>query len=58
MTDVVNLNRFRKRKARDDKRAQADENSVRHGRTKAQKDREAAEAERVRRDHDGHEREK
>ena len=58
MTDVVNLKRARKNKARDDRRAKADENAVRFGRTKAQKDRESAEAERTRRDLDGHEREK
>ncbi|PZX11166.1 DUF4169 family protein [Celeribacter halophilus] len=35
--NIVNLNRFRKAKARSDKRVQADENAVKFGRTKAQK---------------------
>jgi hypothetical protein len=34
---VINLNRFRKAKARSDKRVQADGNAVKFGRTKAQK---------------------
>lgn len=34
---VVNLNKFRKTKARADKKAQADENAVKFGRTKAEK---------------------
>jgi hypothetical protein len=38
MSKPVNLNRFRKDKARAEKRARADENAVRHGRRKAQKD--------------------
>lgn len=39
MTDApINLNRARKDRARAADKAQADENSVRHGRTKAQKD--------------------
>ncbi|SEW11589.1 protein of unknown function [Aliiroseovarius sediminilitoris] len=33
----VNLNRFRKAKARAEKKARADENALKHGRTKAQK---------------------
>lgn len=38
MSKPVNLNRFRKDKARARKRARADENAVKHGRTKAQKE--------------------
>lgn len=38
MSKPVNLNRFRKEKARAEKRALADENTVKHGRTKAQKE--------------------
>ena len=38
MSKPVNLNRFRKDKARAEKRARADDNAVKHGRTKAQKD--------------------
>jgi len=37
MAKVTNLNHFRKTKARADKKARADENSVKFGRTKAQK---------------------
>ncbi len=49
MADVVNLNRFRKRKAREIAERQAEENRVRFGRTKAQKQRDAAEAEEAQR---------
>lgn len=42
MSNVVNLNRFRKQKARKDAERQAAENRVRYGRTKAEKEREAA----------------
>jgi hypothetical protein len=42
MSTPINLNQFRKQKARADKRAQADQNSVKFGRTKAQKDLEKA----------------
>jgi len=38
MSKPVNLNRFRKEKARAEKRARADENAVKHGRTNAQKE--------------------
>ena len=54
MTKVTNLNRFRKQKARDDKRAEADANAVKHGRTKAQKALEDARAEKAARNLDGH----
>ena len=37
MSKIVNLNRARKAKAKSDKRRQADENAVRFGMTKAQK---------------------
>jgi vacuolar-type H+-ATPase subunit C/Vma6 len=49
MADVINLNRFRKNKAREDAERQAEENRVRFGRTKAQKQRDAAEAEEAQR---------
>ncbi len=52
----VNLNRFRKEKARVDRKARADENAVKHGRSKAQKARDAAEAEKTRRVLDLHRR--
>jgi len=54
MTNVTNLNRFRKQKARDEKRAEADANAVKHGRTKAQKSLEDARAEKAARNLDGH----
>lgn len=38
MSKPVNLNRFRKQKARAEKKARADQNAVAHGRTKAEKD--------------------
>ena len=53
MSKVTNLNQFRKAKARDDKRAKADENAVKFGRTKAQRDLEKARAAKARRDLDG-----
>ena len=52
----VNLNRVRKDKARAEKKARADENAVKFGRTRAEKDREAARAEKARREFDGHRR--
>ncbi|MFD1158169.1 DUF4169 family protein [Roseovarius aestuarii] len=42
MAEPVNLNRFRKAKARADRKAQASENAVKFGRTKAEKDLEKA----------------
>lgn len=45
--NVVNLNRFRKKKARAEKAKQAEVNRIRHGRTQAQKDRERADQERA-----------
>ncbi|SCZ58555.1 DUF4169 family protein [Epibacterium ulvae] len=38
MDKPVNLNRFRKQKARAEKKARADQNAVTFGRTKAEKD--------------------
>ncbi|THD73520.1 DUF4169 family protein [Thalassobius vesicularis] len=57
MTEPVNLNRFRKDKARAEKKARADENAVKFGRTKAQKDLDRARAEKADRDLDGKKRE-
>lgn len=45
--NVVNLNRFRKKKARAEKAKQAEINRIRHGRTKAEKEQELAERERA-----------
>ena len=43
--NVVNLNKFRKKKAREEKAKQAEINRIRHGRTQAQKDRKLADRE-------------
>jgi hypothetical protein len=53
----VNLNKVRKDRARDEKRARADENAVKFGRTKAEKARDAAEKGASVRHLDGHKRE-
>jgi hypothetical protein len=53
MSNVTNLNRFRKTKARDAKRVVADENAVKFGRSKAQKDLETARVEKAKRELDG-----
>jgi hypothetical protein len=53
MGEVINLNRVRKRKAREQAAAQAAENRARHGRTKEQKQREAAAAEEAQKKLDG-----
>ena len=37
MAKVVNLNRYRKERARDDRRNQAEANRAKHGRTKEQR---------------------
>ena len=41
MANVVNLNRFRKRKAKDNRQKQAEVNRRLHGRTKAERARDA-----------------
>jgi len=56
MGKPVNLNRFRKNKARAEKKARAEQNAVSFGRGKAEKELERARAEKARRDLDGHER--
>ncbi|WP_316014046.1 DUF4169 family protein [Roseobacter sp. HKCCA0434] len=53
MSNVTNLNRFRKAAARTEKKVQADRNAAFHGMTKAEKDRARTEAARAARDHDG-----
>lgn len=58
MATPINLNQARKAKAHAQKRAQADTNAVKFGRTKAEKAREKAGAEKVARDHSGHKRER
>ncbi|WP_371060287.1 DUF4169 family protein [Rhodosalinus sp. 5P4] len=47
MTTPVNLNRYRKARARTEAKARADENAVKFGRTKAEKQAARAEAERI-----------
>lgn len=54
MEKPVNLNRYRKDKARADRKARADQNAVKFGRTKAQKDTERAETARITRLFDSH----
>lgn len=56
MSNVTNLNQLRKSKARAAKRAQGDENAVKFGRSKAERDLNEAQAEKSGRDLDGHER--
>ena len=57
MTEPVNLNRFRKAKARSGSKATAAENRVRFGQTKAEQTRVEAEREKAARDLDGSKRE-
>ena len=54
MSKPVNLGRYRKEKARAEKKARADENAVRFGRTKAERDIEKARADKAASDLDGH----
>lgn len=56
MGTVTNLSRFRKSKARAEKRARGDENAARHGRSKAERDADARAAAKAKRDLDGHKR--
>ena len=48
MSDIVNLNRFRKVQKRVKKRTQANENALKFGRTKAERDIDTARAEKAR----------
>ena len=54
MSEPVNLNKFRKSRAREEARAKADENAVRYGRSKAEKELDKARQDKARRDLDGH----
>jgi hypothetical protein len=54
MAEPVNLNRFRKQKARAERKARADENAVKYGRTKAEKSLDTARRDKARRDLDAH----
>ena len=57
MAKIVNLRAARKAKKRETSRATGDQNAAKFGRTKAEKDLEKAQAEKARRDLDGHARE-
>ncbi|MGP6086270.1 DUF4169 family protein [Antarctobacter jejuensis] len=57
MSKVVNLNRFRKQQARDEKRREGDANAAKHGLSKSVKDLAKARADKARRDLEGHEKE-
>ena len=54
MSEPVNLNKVRKARAREEARAKADENAVRYGRSKAEKELDKARQDKARRDLDGH----
>ena len=54
MSEPVNLNKFRKAKARVEKQTQADANAGKFGRTKAEKDQQAQTTNNVVRLLDGH----
>jgi hypothetical protein len=57
MAEIINLRAARKAKGRIESRAKGDENAVKFGRTKAEKELDRARAEKAHRDLDGHERE-
>jgi len=57
MAEIVNLNRFRKAKAKDGARADADANRAKFGRTKGEKLRDKMERDRADRNLDGAKRE-
>ncbi|MCI5094918.1 MAG: DUF4169 family protein [Rhodobacteraceae bacterium] len=54
MSNVTNLNQFRKQKAKANKKREADRNAVKFGRTKAEKDLDKARASKAARTLDGH----
>lgn len=57
MSSVINLNRFRKAKARAEKRATADANAAKFGQSKAERGLAGARAEKAARDLEAHRRE-
>lgn len=57
MGDVVNLNRFRKQRRRDEREKQASENRIRFGTPKSETSRQRLEQDRQARDLDGKKRE-
>ena len=56
MSEIVNLNKARKARARADKKARADANAVKFGRTKAEKSLDKAKSDKARSDLDAHKR--
>ena len=54
MSNVTNLNQFRKQKAKANKKREADRNAVKFGRTKAEKELDKARESKAARDLDGH----
>jgi len=54
MSDIVNLNRARKARARDEKRSVANTNAAKFGRTKAERIAEAANSDKARKMLDQH----
>jgi uncharacterized protein DUF4169 len=54
MSNVINLNRFRKQKKRSEAEQSAEKNRAKFGRTKSEKAKEASEAEDASRHIDGH----
>ncbi|MDO5646618.1 DUF4169 family protein [Paracoccus sp. (in: a-proteobacteria)] len=56
MTQITNLNRFRKQKAREQARQQGDENAAKFGRTAAQRRREQDDRDRAETHLDQHQR--
>ncbi|MGH1369177.1 MAG: DUF4169 family protein [Maritimibacter sp.] len=56
MSKIVSLTQARKTKAKNAKRAKANENALRFGRSKAEKDLEKRRAEKAARDLEGHKR--
>lgn len=54
MAEPVNLNRFKKDKARAEKKARANQNSVKFGRNKAEKQLDRTKLDNAKRDLDGH----
>ncbi|MGL4237644.1 DUF4169 family protein [Tabrizicola sp.] len=57
MAEIVNLRQAKKQAARKAARVNADVNAAKFGRTKAERELEKAQAEKVKRDLDGHRRE-
>lgn len=53
MTEPVNLNKFRKEKARTENKARTDQNAVAFGRTKAEKDLAKKQQHKLNQDHEG-----